>query len=169
MSEVDLKNAGRAIDKLRDDMREAALRGIWSAAARGLGIIQTQIIPARSPQPVDRGVYRAGWKWQPERDGATIYNNEPHAPIVEYGARAENIKIGSAMIRALAEWVQRKGIATDGDPVRVAWAIARAMQRRGIFNRGSKRGLGVLKEFVEEHQERLVTEEVERELRRATR
>lgn len=117
--------------------REAAVRGIQSAAMRGVAAIQTEIIPAIVPQPVDRGLYRAGWRWTPEEDGATIFNNEPHAKFIEFGVRAANVKIGRKMIQALAEWVVRKKLARPGkEALRAAWAIAKTMQRRGIFGRG---------------------------------
>ena len=142
--------------------RAAALRGLQSAAMRGVQVIQTEIIPSRVPQPVDRSLYRGGWRFSFEPDGALIFNNEPHAPEVEFGVRAANVKIGKAMIQALAEWAVRKGLASAGkEAVSAAWAIAKTMQRRGIFGQG----LGILRELVRDRVHGIVTEEVVRELK----
>lgn len=168
MKVVSLGQAGVAVDLLDKAMREAAIRGLRSAAARGVQVIVTQIIPSRTPQPVDRSVYRAGWRavasmgsegggrW----NAADIYNAEPHAAHIEYGVRAANVKIGRVMIQALTAWVQRKGIAKGAEAVGAAWAIAKAMQKRGIFGRG----LGILTELVEKRLPTIIKEEVEREL-----
>jgi hypothetical protein len=151
-----------------------ARRGITSAAFRGLGIIQNELIPAESPQPIDRGAYRAGWRVEPTDHGADIVNDLPYAPVVEWGARAENIKVGRAMIQALAEWAKRKGfsppsIPRGGDPdkawERIAWAISTAMKTRGIFNREGRRGLRI-GEKAAARVRAFLQEEIARELSR---
>lgn len=117
--------------------RDAAMRGLHSAAMRGVQMIQTEIIPASVPQPVDRGIYRAGWRFLAATDGALIFNNEPHAAHIEYGVRSQNVKIGRRMIFALTEWVTRKKLASPGkEAVSAAWAIAQKMKQRGIFGPG---------------------------------
>lgn len=146
-------------------LRAAVARGLFSAALRGVQVIQTQIIPARTPQPVDRGVYRAGWRAVPRPDGADIENLEPVAPLVEDGVRAANVKPGRLMIRALASWVVRKRLASAEEAEGVAWAIAQTMKQRGIFGRGQ--GLGILRELVTQRLDRIIREEVEREIGRS--
>ncbi len=125
---------------------------------RVLQHITTVVIPAEPRQPVDRGAYRAAWKVKKEPDGATITNTLPYAAVIEYGARAENIKIGRAMIDALAAWVLRKGLVGKGgrgkaakasaqkEAVGMAWAIAKKMKKRGIYNGG--KGLRVLEKAM---------------------
>lgn len=157
---ITLKEAAPHFAKLAGRQREAALRGLRSAAMRGVQLVVAEIIPSRTPQPVDRGVYRAGWRWEPTPEGAVVENLEPHAAVVERGARSTNVKPGRQMIAALQEWARRKGLE---DPESAAWAIARAMQRRGIFGDG----LRVLAE-LNERLPAIVEEEVGRELR-ATR
>lgn len=57
------------------------------------------------------------------------------------------------MIIALSEWVTMKGIGGDDDVESIAWAIAKSMKKRGIFNGGhgyhviDKAIPGMLKEF----------------------
>lgn len=57
--------------------------GLLSAAHKAVATIQTQIIPTRSPSPVDRGIYRLGWRARQETFGASFGNAEPHAAFVE--------------------------------------------------------------------------------------
>ncbi len=153
----------RWIKNMKPRMVTAGIRGLHSAAARGVQIIVTEIIPSRIPQPVDRGLYRAGWRFRLEFDGAWIENNEPTAEIIEGGVRAENIKIGRAMIQALTEWVVRKGLTDAEDAPRAAWAIAKSMQRKGIF--GGGKGLRIFEEFYTRRLDPLIKGEIDREIR----
>lgn len=143
--------------------RAAAVRGLHSAAARGVQIIQTELIPARVPQPVDRGLFRAGWRFFLDEDGAWLTNTEPHAGHVEHGVRAEHVKIGKRMIAALAEWAARKGLASAGEEaVSAAWAIAKAMKRKGIFGKG----MHVLDELMRDRMPDIAKEEILAEINR---
>lgn len=185
---VDLQDAAAYYGRLVPQVRQAARRGLLSAAMRAVNIIVSQIIPSRVPAPVDRGVYRAGWKYREIKDGATYFNNEEQALYIEGGVRAENVKPGAAMIDALARWVVRKGLPTKYkerttsvrggffkrravrvkgtvlDRARgVAWAIARTMQRKGIFNQDG-RGLGIMAEMNERHLPGVVQQEVGAEI-----
>lgn len=166
--ELDLKLGATEIERMGP--RAVAIVGLalYSAAIRGVGIIQSQIIPKKVPQPSDRSLYRAGWRASPLSEGAAIlggeiFNVEPHAVFIERGVRAENVKAGRAMLRALAEWAARKrldGADTPEGAARIAFAIAQSMKRRGIFNRG--KGLHVLGDLMKHHMPKIVREEVRR-------
>ena len=169
---VDLKYGSRELEKMGARALAAAGRGLYSAAVRGVSVIVTQLIPAALPTPVDRGLYRAGWRAGPLRGGdrivgGEIWNVEHMAAIVERGARAENIKIGRAMIDALTEWVKRKHVGKPEDARSTAWAIARRMQARGIFNKG--RGLRILETLMVKRMPAIVREEVKREVAAASK
>src|SRR5690606_17517704 len=72
-----------------------------------------------------------------------------------------NVKIGAAMIKALTEWVLRKGIAGDErEATGIAWAIAKDMQKRGIFRQRKGGGLGVLQELMKRHMPKIIKQEV---------
>lgn len=158
---VPLSKAASAFQDLADDMKAAAFKGLVNAGARCLQVIITEIIPKRVPQPVDRGTYRAGWKLKLGTNYVEIFNDEPVAPIIEEGARASNIKPGRAMIRALASWALRKGLANDeASALKAAWAIAKTMQRKGIFNRSGQQGLGILRELVTWRADAIIEQEV---------
>lgn len=131
------------------DLYKIAQDCALSACARGVQEIQVKHIPAVQPhQPVNRGLYRASWRFERIPGGARIYNREKSAPLIEFGVRPENVKIGRAMIAALSEWVAMKNLLKDKSGASVenrqatrsvqsmAWAIAKKMKVRGIFNGG---------------------------------
>lgn len=188
MASIELRYAAAHFGSLGEKYRKAAIRGLVSAGSRGVQKIQTRIIPSRSPQPVDRGIYRAGWRSEGIPEGAQIANNEPTAVFIEEGVRGNAVKPGRAMVKALVEWAKRKGITrliatqskvkfVNGKAVHtatkvgfvtdetIAWAIIGAMKRRGIFNRPGP-GLGILRELVEKHIGPIIEEEIVRELDR---
>jgi hypothetical protein len=166
---ISIAQAPKWVSELEGRMRKAALRGLLSAAHRTVGYIQNEVIPREERAPVDRGIYRAGWRARKVEGGALVYNGVPHAPMVEWGVRGENVKIGKRMIDALAEWVVRKGLvgkqpresrAAAGR--QIAWAIAKSMQKRGIFG-GEGRGLRVM-EKARPQIVQFIEEEVKREI-----
>lgn len=103
------KIAREMSSKIVTAFRNAGLSTIVRAAE----VMRTELIPQNLPrQPVDRGIYQAGWRLD---TGAmpkevSLVNTVLYAPIIEYGARAANIKVGKKMLDALTEWVVRKGI-----------------------------------------------------------
>lgn len=155
---ISLSDAGAYLDRKSRSMREAARRGLLSAAHRGVAVIVSELIPAAVPQPVDRGPYKAGWRAVELPDGAAVENLEPHAALIEGGVRASAVKVGRAMIAALAEWAGRHGFE---QPERAAWAIAKKMQARGIWG---QKGLGILAKLNERLRDGIIFEEVRREL-----
>lgn len=153
----DLKDAGLFCNLLKTEIHDAVMRGLLAAAYRTVEYIVADVMPALPQPPVDRGAYRSGWRAKREHYGALVENTAPHAPFIEFGVRAANVKIGRAMIDALTTWVKRKGLggrivlsvkgarhvkATDTEARSIAWAIAKTMQKHGIFDRG--KGLRVL-------------------------
>jgi hypothetical protein len=144
--------------------------GCRVAAMRCIATIQTVIIPSRHPQPVDRGIYRAGWKPETLPDGAAFYNDSPAAALIEYGVRGENVKIGRKLLAALAEWAIRKGLVTKDDPnaaQSLAWAIAKkAASGKGFHNQKPGGGQQIMGEcnatFTTQYTKEAITRELER-------
>lgn len=183
----DISEAEEVARHLGFSIDKAAQRAILSLALRIVQHITTYVIPRENPQPVDRGAFRAGWRAKRAPDGAVIMNTLPYAAVIEYGARAENIKISRGMIIALTGWVLRKGIGMSRTPARkkmtraqmkaarneearkVAWAIAMSMLKKGIFNREDERGgLRVLEKALKIAKHAFADElrrEIEREYR----
>lgn len=183
MPTFDLSQSEQLKRWLDEGIKRGVMKGLLSTAQRTVGVIQNEIIPSEKPSPVFDDHYRQGWHAEATERGADIYNDMPYASVIENGARAENVKIGTKMIDALTEWVRRKGLAganknspkTTANARQIAWAIARSMQGTGtkegtgIFNRDGKQGLHILGKaakklavFVEEE----IKREVKRELKK---
>lgn len=179
----DLNDAGLMLGEIKGEMKKAAHAGLLAAAHRIVEHIVANIIPNLDRPPVDRGIYRAGWRARRISEGAIVENVAPHAPFIEYGVRAAHVKPGREMIDALTKWVQRKGIggrtvissntkssaglfgtrhvkASTTEARSIAWAIAKDMQKRGIF---APKGLQVLEKASKDFP-RFIREEVIREL-----
>ncbi len=162
---VSLKDASAAYGKIGKDIHEAALKGLRKAATWGLA----QIIVAiheHSPPPIDRGAagYLGGWQILPLPNGAMLYNDELQAIFIEYGVRADHVKIGRKLISALAAWGVRKGICADDEAEDFAWAVAHAFKKRGIFNQEGQGGFRIL-EGVMKRLPRVVRQEIERAIK----
>jgi hypothetical protein len=174
-----LKDAGLAVEEIGKDSRKAVSAGMLAAAYRGVQYIVSDIIPSFGHPPVDRGLYRAGWRAGKLGSGAYIENKTPIASIIEQGARAKNIRISRAMITALAAWVKRKGIggrqvtskdgrtrhvkASQAEATSIAWAIAKSFQKKGIF---PPRGLRVMEKASKKFPA-FISEEVSKKLKEA--
>jgi hypothetical protein len=170
----DISEAEEVARYLNLSLEKVAKRAILATAFRVVERITTVIIPKEPRQPVDRGAFRAAWRAKKDPDGAIVTNSMPYASVIEYGARAENIKISRAMIMALAAWVLRKGLVKKGkgaagkqkaseEAEGVAWAIARSMKKKGIFDGG--KGLRILEKAMV-GLEKYFAEELARELGR---
>lgn len=149
---------------IEETYSEAAKKGMLSAGFKIQSVIQTQIIPKTQPVPVDRGIYRAGWTVKEIPGGFYIYNKSVQALFIEEGVK--KIVPGPKMVKALAEWVKRKGFAaklvpskksesgfklsktTTEEAIAVAWAIIKSAQKKGgFFNRG--RGLRIFEKAMQ--------------------
>jgi hypothetical protein len=131
MSTISLDGLPSFIGGLFKEYRERQKKGLLEAALKGTSWIKSELIPGIKPfQPSDRGSFKAGWNFKPTDNGAEIFNPVPHAPFINFGVRASNVKVIGPH---LEEWVRRKGIADGNDIPRVAWAIAMVLRRKGIF------------------------------------
>lgn len=157
----DLKAYPVLMGKITKGIQEAIDKGALSAGAKMVAYIQTVTVPATRPQPVDRGMYRAGWKFKTVKGGVYVYNRVLHAMFVEEGVK--NVTPGKKLISALMKWVRRKGIgsrvvtnkkgisrvvkANAKRAKEIAYAIANGAKKKGgFFNKG--RGLKVFKKSL---------------------
>ena len=135
-------DANKIAAYLKGELVARRKKGIHSAALLTVREIQTRIIPNLKPTPVDRGTSRAGWRAETTEDGADVVNTVPQTLFIDQGVPAASVKIGRAMITALAEWARRKGMLGKGakrgseEGESVAWGIAMNMRKRGIFQKG---------------------------------
>jgi hypothetical protein len=136
--EMDSDTWGTLQATLGKGLEKALAKAGVSLAMSVLEDIQTSIIPGSTPHvPVDRGIYRASWKSKGKLsgdagDGLMIYSSAPHAPFIEDGVRAENVKPGRAMIDALTEWVIRKGMVDKQSAKSRAKAFTAHTDTKGV-------------------------------------
>lgn len=131
MTTIAIDKLGGAFGKLFKSFGVAQRKGLISAAMKGQSWIVSNLLPTLSPPPFDMGAFRAGWNIKPTETGAIIFNPVPHAVFINFGVPAENVRVTGPM---LVEWVRRKGFV-DGDenPLQVAWRVAMAVRRKGLF------------------------------------
>jgi|SRR5271166_52598 len=179
MATYTIEEAGKWLNVVSKDAEEACIRGLNSAALRTVQHIQTVIIPGISPEPVATGAYKAAWRVEKLPNGAEVVNTTIQSIFIEHGVKAGNVRISRKMIEALAAWVRMKGVGgkvkvsksgihriqrvSADEAVSIAWAIAKSMQKTGIFNKGE--GLKVL-ENAGKQVPRFIKEEVARELKK---
>ncbi len=145
---VDIREHAEFSKYLRAGLEKSVHKAILGTATRIVQHINADIIPNTQPfQPVDRGIYRAGFKvLRQGPKNVFIVNTVPHAKFIEFGVRPANVKIGRDMITALTSWVKRKGLgasssiktkkvrkASTSEATSMAWAIAMNMKKKGIF------------------------------------
>jgi len=184
---ISLSESAKWVRHFTEEMPKVALNALHSAALR-----MQQDLQNDSSLPSDRRTYAAGWRVARMPYGADVYNVRTHAIFIEESVQPENVKIGRAMIEALTEWAKRKGLgrgvtkvkagkkrywttssgyrlkkksASIGELVGIAWAIAKTIKKRGIFN--SPHGLKPLANIFREKGTLYVEEEFKREIARA--
>lgn len=158
-----------ALIKKRADMGveiiAAAKRAMLSAAHRLQVKVQDQTreAPPASMGPmrgaytgaVDTGNYLRSWKVKPTDLGATLYNIAPYAGVIEWGRRAGR---RAPPVQILATWVQRKLGLSRKEAQSAAFAISKAIAKRGL------RARKVLRTTTTKYARAFVREEIKREL-----
>lgn len=150
----------RGIMQRTDAVKKAILTGTVNGAMRGRAILVRET-------PVDQGQLRASWKVRQRILGniiAELFNDAPHAGIVEAGARPH--PVNRAGIFALTRWAWRNrglfGLRSLEEAQGVAFAVAKKIALRGQVG----------KFFVRKQMHRIETamrREVERSLNKLAR
>lgn len=97
-----LRGIGRRLPPV---MHTALVDAAMQIRARVEVEIAATTVRGQSRQPVDVGVYAAGWRAQRTPTGAVVGNAVPHAVWIEIGRRP-----GPVSVEAIAQWVRRKGL-----------------------------------------------------------
>jgi hypothetical protein len=92
---VTVKEYGARLRLGYEGMTSTTRRALFKAALIGEGIVSAKT-------PVDRGQLRNAWKVIPTSDGAELFNDAPHAGIIELGSRPHR-----PPFRPILEWVVR--------------------------------------------------------------
>jgi hypothetical protein len=112
------------------EIEHAVVRGLRSAALRGVGFVVEEIDQAKPYPAVNFGQLRQSIKRAPLPRGAQVFSDAPHFPFIEYGTRAH-----FPPIAPLVTWATRK-FGVDEDEARaIAWAVALKIAKEGIAPR----------------------------------
>jgi hypothetical protein len=97
----------------RDDRarRASVIKAVRvTVKTNGERLVQEEVDKTQPHVPVDRGTYRRGFKAADLPDGAVLYNHALYAAVLEFGRRPGKFP----PLRAIEEWVARKGFAVVG-------------------------------------------------------
>lgn len=122
--EITLADYARNMGNLPGKMEDAIVRGLRSAAARGVTHV-VEAINSTKPYPsVDTGELSRSVEYSPLDKGGRVAVDAPHAAVVENGSRPH-----WPPLQPLIDWAQRK-FGVDEDE---AEDIARNVQRTIAF------------------------------------
>lgn len=157
----------RAGGTLGTKLITAVKKGVYSAALFSVQKMQTSEINAADPPPVNKGVYRAGWRAQKLPNGAAYYNSVPYARYIEWGVPQENVVSSLKAIKAIAEWARVKfGGLEEKQALNVAYAIMASLKKKGIFKRGE--GLKIMTKYNQTKLNAVIRREVTAEIDKLT-
>jgi len=126
--------------------------GLVMAAQRGRALLV-------SKSPVDTGVYKNAWRVRHHvGGGAELYNDAPHAGIIEAGARPHGVN--AAGIAAITAWAMRKLGLGEKEARGVAFAVAAKLKKTG------QKGLWIVRDNIPELL-KYAQQEVARSVKRA--
>ncbi len=124
-AELTLGQFAAQVKGLPDAMEAAIIRGLRSAAMRGVTDVVEAINTAKPYPVVDRGELAGSVGSSTLPKGGRISVDAPHAAVMETGARPF-----WPPLQPLIDWALRKGLAEDEDE---AEDIARAIQKKFAF------------------------------------
>lgn len=152
---IDISDFIGRLEELGEDLEQATVRGLQSAAARMPSVILESIKTVKPYPPEDTGALSRSVQVETNSKGAAVSINAPHARFVEYGTRPH-----FPPVQALAEWAYRKGLADSPEEAQqVGLAIARKIAKEGTKPRHFlKRAIRMMK------RRKIVQEEIRREL-----
>lgn len=119
------------LEDLPEELTEAVIRGVRSAALRLEGFVVQEIRTASPFPAVATGELAGSVVTTRVDDGAIVKVEAPHAPFMEEGTRPH-----FPPLQPLQDWVRTKGFASDeGSVQRIAYAVALKIARDGIAPR----------------------------------
>ena len=149
---VNSKQFARYHKRLAREFKPTLLRGIRAGAARCIPYLvqRTRKAPPANPAGIGRGgavntgEFIRAWRWITLPNGARLLNDRPYGPVIEKGRRRRS---KPPPVAAIGAWMRRrlkvrmstaKGKAGDARRAAFwqrAWAISRAIGRRGLLPR----------------------------------
>lgn len=132
MRTITVRDFAQLTKNLPPLLNEAAIRGLRSAAARGVGEIVRQIDNAEPYPVVDAGATRQSVLSESIPDGAELSVNTPQAAWMEFGTRPHMPPFGPILT-----WVTRKFQLGGGSGKRAR--KARAAKEKGAVKLGPRK------------------------------
>lgn len=124
MSEIEIKPEQLA-NTLEGEAKKSRQALELGARAAALKLVAYLVNITDQLGITDRGVYKAGFR----ADGSTVYNDAPHAGIVELGARPHPVSEEGQ--KAIRSWVIRKLGADEADADNITFLICRKIAEDG--------------------------------------
>lgn len=118
------------LDQQPAAIRGAVVRGVRSAAQRGVGILVEEIDKAEPYPAVNTGSLRQSARAGNTVDGAFVEVDAPHAAPINYGTRPFHPPLGP-----LVAWAVRKFGVTESEAWRIAKGVAAKIAEEGIAPR----------------------------------
>ena len=118
------ENFPAAVRALSKGFAKAVHQGLLSGVMRGIPLLQQRSRAAA----FNTGLYTRGWKAGMVGNSATQANSVPYAGVIELGRRPGGTPPPTA---AIARWAQLKLHLSPEQAQKAAYAIARAVAKRG--------------------------------------
>lgn len=154
---VDLSGFANQLGQLPNKLETAIVRGLRSAAMRGVHAtvanIGTRNDRTGAPPAVDEGTLMRSVSSHSILKGAMITVDAPHAAFMEYGTRPH-----TPPLQPLVDWAKRKFGVDEKRAKAIAWAV------RGKIKKVGTKPRHYMRRTVVELRFKIVPEEVEREL-----
>ena len=119
------------LEDMPKELEDAVIRGLRSAALRGVGFVVEEIDRAEPYPAVNFGTLRQSTHRALLPKGAVVFNDAPHFPFIEYGTRPHMPPVSPLIV-----WAARKFGVDDIEAEAIAWAVAKKIAREGITPRG---------------------------------
>lgn len=120
---VNIKQFGKEMQGLPDELERAVVKGLQSTAMRGVSVVVGEIEKAKA---VDSAALKQSVGYKKVADGADIKVDAPHAPFVEYGTRPH-----WPPLEPLILWATRKLGLSEKDAESAARAIQVKISKKG--------------------------------------
>lgn len=156
MAQMSLAEFAKYLNDQPPKMRAAVVRGLRSAALRGVGVVVEEIDHADPFPAVNTGSLRQSARAENTELGAALVVDAPHAAPINNGTRPFY-----PPLEPLVTWAMRKFGVSEKEAWRIAKGVAKKISEEGIEPR----------HFFEKamaRMELIIDEEVTRELKELT-
>jgi hypothetical protein len=127
MAQMTLAQFQKYLDSQPPKLKAAVVRGLRSAAQRGVGVVVEEIDKAEPYPAVNTGSLRQSARAENTEYGAAIVVDAPHAAPINNGTRPFYPPIGPLVV-----WAMRKFGVTENEAHKIARNVAKKIAEEGI-------------------------------------